>query len=286
MGIVYPVKEVILPKDLKGAENGKLDPKLLKAIKPGGKLHHLAANAWEAMRVAAEKEGITFAHVGDYRPYEAQLSMFKDRYVKGDSGDPRKITRKFNDEVWMLKKGMAPAGSPGTSNHGWGLAIDIALKVDGKVVSIMEDPDGKGKGVKSGLDWLFANADKYGFSWEIKEGAQAEAWHIRYFTGDKIPAAVAEHFGGAVTAASAPAAAPAAPAAPAAKSAAQVAYPGTPLQLGSTGDAVKALQEKLGVAVTGTFDKATGAAVKKYKTANGLASDGIAGPKVWTKLFA
>ena len=171
MGIVYPVKEVILPKDLKDAENGKLDPKLLKAIKPFGKLHHLAANAWEAMRVAAEKEGITFAHVGDYRPYEAQLSMFKDRYVKGDSGDPRKITRKFNNEVWMLKKGMAPAGSPGTSNHGWGLAIDIALKVDGKTVSIMEDPDGKGKGVKSGLDWLFTNADEYGFSWEIKEGA-------------------------------------------------------------------------------------------------------------------
>ena len=131
---------------------------------------------------------------------------------------------------------------------------------------------------------MFANADKYGFSWEIKEGAQAEAWHIRYFTGDKIPAAVTEHFGGAATAASAPAA-PAAPATPAATSAAPVAYPGTPLQLGSAGDAVKALQAKLGVAVTGTFDKATEAAVKTYKTANGLASDGVAGPKVWTKLF-
>ena len=280
MGIVYPVKDVILPRDLKGVENGKLDPKLLKAIKPGGKLHHLAANAWEAMRVAAEKEGITFAHVGDYRPYDAQLSLFKQRYVKGDSGDPRKITRKFNNEVWMLKKGMAPAGSPGTSNHGWGLAIDIALKVGGKVVSIMEDPDGKGEGVKSGLEWLFKNADKYGFSWEIKEGAQAEAWHIRYFPGDKIPAAVAEHFGGSATATPAPAAAPAS------VSAAVVAYPGTPVQTGSTGEAVKALQAKLKVPVTGTFDKATEVAVKKFKNANGLPNDGIAGPKVWAKLFA
>jgi LAS superfamily LD-carboxypeptidase LdcB len=38
-----------------------------------------------------------------------------------------------------------------------------------------------------------ANAHKYGFSWEIKEGAQAEAWHIRYFTGDKIPQAVLDY---------------------------------------------------------------------------------------------
>lgn len=225
MGIKYPVKPVVLPKDMKGLENGKLPEKLLKPIKPSGKLHHLAADAWEAMRVAAERDGITLAQVGDYRPYERQLSLFKERYVKGDSGDPRKITRKFNGETWMLKKGMAPAGSPGTSNHGWGLAIDAALKVNGRIVSIMQDPDGKKKGVKSGLEWLFANADKYGFSWEIKEGAQAEAWHIRYYPGDKIPAAVLEHFGksgnAAPAAAPAPAAAaaaapaPAAPAAPA-----------------------------------------------------------------------
>jgi LAS superfamily LD-carboxypeptidase LdcB len=92
----------------------------------------------------------------------------------------------------MLKKGMAPAGSPGTSNHGWGLAIDAAVIVDGKTIAITSDPDGKG-GFKSGLEWLMANALKYGFSWEIKDGAQAEAWHIRYFTGDKIPQAVLDY---------------------------------------------------------------------------------------------
>jgi LAS superfamily LD-carboxypeptidase LdcB len=144
------------------------------------------------MRDAAATDGYDLCHVGAYRPYEQQLSLFKERYVKGDSGDPRKITRKFENEVWMLKKGMAPAGSPGTSNHGWGLAIDVALKVGGKIVQITVDPDGKKGPLDSGLDWLFANADKFGYSWEIKEGAQAEAWHIRYYCGDKIPQAVAD----------------------------------------------------------------------------------------------
>jgi LAS superfamily LD-carboxypeptidase LdcB len=188
----YPVKEVVLPKDLKGVDNGKLPANLLVDIKPNGQMHHLAARAWKAMRHDAKVAGILLGHVGAYRPYEQQLSLFNQRYVKGDSGDPRKITRKFKNETWMLKKGMAPAGSPGTSNHGWGLAIDAAVIVNDKTVPITSDPDGKG-GFKSGLEWLMKNALSYGFSWEIKEGAQAEAWHIRYFTGDKIPQAVLDY---------------------------------------------------------------------------------------------
>lgn len=188
----YPVKPVVLPKDLKGVENGKIPANLLKPIKPNGQLHHLAARAWTAMRSAAKKDGLLLGHVGDYRSYDGQLALFKARYVKGDSGDPRKITRTFKGETWMLKKGMAPAGSPGTSNHGWGLAIDAACIIGDKTVQITADPDGKG-GLKSGLEWLLANADRFGFSWEIKEGAQAEAWHIRYHAGDKIPQAVLDY---------------------------------------------------------------------------------------------
>lgn len=204
MSIVYPVKEVILPSDLKGLENGKLPAGLLKTIKPHGQLHHLTAKCWEAMCINAAEDGVTLTHVGAYRPYKDQEALFLQRYVKGDSGDPRKITRKWNNEVWMLKKGMAPAGSPGTSNHGWGLAIDAALMVAGKLVNITGDPDGKGP-LKSGLDWLFENAISHGFSWEIKSGAQAEAWHIRMFTGDKLPERVVATLGEAAAAAPAPA---------------------------------------------------------------------------------
>jgi len=186
MAIEYPVKDVILPSDLKGQENGKLDPKILRDIEPHGKMHRLAAKSWKAMCINAKKDGVILTHVGAYRPYEDQLKLFMDRYVKGDSGDPRKITRKFDNATWMLKAGLAPAGSPGTSNHGWGLAIDAALMVAGKLVNITGDPDGKGP-LKSGVDWLMDNAIPHGFSWEIKSGSQAEAWHIRYFCGDNLP---------------------------------------------------------------------------------------------------
>ena len=131
---------------------------------------------------------------------------------------------------------------------------------------------------------MIDNVKDFGFSWEV---VPEEPWHIRYVAGDAVPAAVK------AWADANPGAVPAASAAPAAKSAAakpaaggKPAFPGAPLTTGATGDAVKALQEKLGVAVTGTFDAATGAAVKKFKNANGLGNDEIAGPKVWAKLFA
>jgi len=287
MGIKYPVKDVVLPKDLKGVANGKLPDSILKPIAIGGKLHHLAAAAFNAMTKAAKADGINFKHVGDYRPYDAQLSLFKQRYVKGDSGDPRKITRTFEGEKWMLKAGMAPAGSPGTSNHGWGIAIDVALEVGGKLLSITSDPDGKG-GFKDGVEWLMKHADTYGFSWEIKEGAQAEAWHIRYYPGDNVPAAVSGTASAPAAQAPAPAPVASAPAAPApAAKAKATTYPGTPITNGSKGEAVKAIQEKLGITpVDGDFGDKTAAAVKKFKMSNGMQQDSIVGPKVWAKLFS
>jgi hypothetical protein len=61
---------------------------------------------------------------------------------------------------------------------------------------------------------------------------------------------------------------------------------GTPpvLKLGSTGDWVSYLQDRLAMTVTGTFDAATDAAVKAYQSANGLTADGIVGPASWSKL--
>lgn len=283
----YPVKEVKLPKDLKNIENGKLSDDMLVDIKPNGQMHKLAASAWAAMRAAAKEDGYVLGHVGAYRPYDQQLSLFKDRYVKGDSGDPRKITRKFNGETYMLKAGMAPAGSPGTSNHGWGLAIDAALIVDGKTIQITSDPDGKGP-LKSGLDWLMANADKYGYSWEIKEGAQAEAWHIRYYPGDDIPEAVAAHHA-AKGGSSAPAVAPATPA-PAPASAKKAVNPTPNLKRGDKGDIVKKFQTEMvkdgfQVKVDGDYGQATEKVVKEFQKKHGIPETGTVDAKFWEVLL-
>jgi hypothetical protein len=33
---------------------------------------------------------------------------------------------------------------------------------------------------------------KYGFTWEVESGPNAESWHIRYICGDEWPSAVDE----------------------------------------------------------------------------------------------
>jgi len=48
-----PVVTVKLPKDLKGTKNGQLPADIMRPITPSGKLHHLAARAWEALHDAA-----------------------------------------------------------------------------------------------------------------------------------------------------------------------------------------------------------------------------------------
>jgi putative chitinase len=58
------------------------------------------------------------------------------------------------------------------------------------------------------------------------------------------------------------------------------------LRRGSTGDAVKQMQQKLGIAADGDFGPGTEAAVRKWQAANGLTADGIVGPKTLAALMA
>ncbi len=58
------------------------------------------------------------------------------------------------------------------------------------------------------------------------------------------------------------------------------------LKLGSTGDDLVKLQQKLGVDPIGKFGPKTEAAVKAWQSANGLTADGIVGPGTWAKMFA
>jgi peptidoglycan hydrolase-like protein with peptidoglycan-binding domain len=61
------------------------------------------------------------------------------------------------------------------------------------------------------------------------------------------------------------------------------------LKLGSSGDNVKVLQERLnvfgaGLEVDGQFGNLTNQAVLSFQRANGLEVDGIVGPKTWKAL--
>ena len=57
------------------------------------------------------------------------------------------------------------------------------------------------------------------------------------------------------------------------------------LKVGSKGNEVKQLQEKLGLAADGSFGPGTEKAVKSWQTANGLTADGLVGDGTWSKMF-
>ena len=57
------------------------------------------------------------------------------------------------------------------------------------------------------------------------------------------------------------------------------------LKLGSEGEDVKKLQQKLGVDIIGKFGPKTEAAVKAWQAINGLTADGIVGDGTWSKMF-
>ena len=57
------------------------------------------------------------------------------------------------------------------------------------------------------------------------------------------------------------------------------------LKKGSSGEEVKQLQTKLGLASDGVFGAGTEAKVKEWQAANGLTADGIVGDGTWSKMF-
>jgi LAS superfamily LD-carboxypeptidase LdcB len=170
----YPVRPVKLPADLKGVKPGELPETLLRPIEGKGKLHHLAADAYEAMDEAANADGIDLSPTSQadtYRSLAVQEYGFFQRHTLTPKGKQAKQKpRIYKGKAWYLKKGYAPMAVPGTSNHNLGIAIDIA--------------NASGKR----LEWLLANEHKFGFSHEL----DSEPWHIRYTEGDDVPQAVKE----------------------------------------------------------------------------------------------
>lgn len=166
--MAFPVSAVRQPAALAGVENGRIPGHLLTTVPSlhRGKditLLDVASRSFLAMRSAAEKDGVRLEAISSYRTYEQQVTLFTARYSR--TFHPGVPSRVWNGQRWYHVSG-ATTAVPGTSNHGSGLAIDFIV----------------GTGF---VNWAMANAKSFGFSWEI----QSENWHLRYFSGDVIPAA-------------------------------------------------------------------------------------------------
>jgi putative chitinase len=57
------------------------------------------------------------------------------------------------------------------------------------------------------------------------------------------------------------------------------------LKVGSKGNEVKQLQEKLGLSADGSFGPGTEKAVKAWQSSNGITADGVVGDGTWSKMF-
>lgn len=162
----YPVKRLVIPKRLKRFGNGMLPERLLRPTGAGGLLYTIAALDFNKMYDHARSEGVVLRSVGAYRSYERQEQLFRQRMTRKRKLAKRPLVRRiWKNKIWYLAR-LAPVAVPATSNHGWGLAIDLDLT----------NPNV--------FPWLCKNAPKYGFYLQGKPftptgkpNREYEPWH-------------------------------------------------------------------------------------------------------------
>lgn len=136
-----------------GYRNGRIDPNNLQSIGVGQhRLYKDAAQAFIQMAKAyydIKKKPLTVTD--SYRPLQVQIDLIlKKGYYKGEAPVNTSQTSGL-------------AAQPGTSNHGWGLAVDIA---------------GADTFDSDTYKWLATNAENFGFQ-RIKDDTK-EPWHWEY----------------------------------------------------------------------------------------------------------
>ena len=128
-----------------GYPNGLIPPSAMCPLGVGG--HQLrcdAAAAWRAMSAAfAGAFGTPMCITDSYRSYASQVKLYGEK--------------------------PALAAVPGTSNHGWGLAVDLCGGIEHYGTPA--------------YNWLVANAGRFGWlhpSWADPGNGREEPWHWEY----------------------------------------------------------------------------------------------------------
>jgi hypothetical protein len=175
-----PTTRVVLPSVVQGHENGKLPAALLRNFDGRGALLEIVSYGMQALHLQAWADridgfgGIDTETVGRYRTYAQQETLFRSRYTTTVlAGRPSKI---WNGVRWYQKPGTAMAAVPGTSNHGWASADDVAEERTGDTTP---DPMSDRQ-----LAWMRDNAPSFGFGLE----SRLERWHWHWTAGDALPA--------------------------------------------------------------------------------------------------
>lgn len=126
--------------------NGRAPDIALAPIPGNGRLRRDAAAAWNAMHQAARRDGVELSIIEGsirrtYRPFSAQVAA---------------------RQMWCAQGRCGNAAVPGTSNHGWGLTVDLMNMTQ--------------------RAWIDRRGAAFGWS---KKWADApwEWWHVKYLPG-------------------------------------------------------------------------------------------------------
>lgn len=138
IGKVGGYGRLVPPGELQMYGNGRIPPQALELIGQGGhRLWAPAAQAWQGLVHAAAADGISITITDSYRSYEEQVDLVRRKGLYSEGG---------------------LGAVPGTSNHGWGLAVDADV------------------GDARTLDWMRVNAWRFGFV----EAVPREPWHWEF----------------------------------------------------------------------------------------------------------
>jgi hypothetical protein len=135
------------PSTVAGQTNGSLSPTLLRHASPTCQVFRDAAPSLISMLHAARRDGVILSANECFRDYAGQVAM---------------------REHWCGRNACHMAAVPGTSNHGWGKAVDF------------RDQDGGLHWESRGYKWLKANAGRFGWNHPGvmgPTGSVPEPWH-------------------------------------------------------------------------------------------------------------
>ena len=125
------------PAELARYGNGKIPESALQQVgTTGHRLWAPAATSLDALMRAARADGVNIGITDAYRPYAEQVDVARRKGLYSQGG---------------------LAAKPGTSDHGWGLAVDLDL--DGRAQT-----------------WMRSHASQFGFA----ETTPREPWHWAY----------------------------------------------------------------------------------------------------------
>ncbi|NPU96785.1 MAG: M15 family metallopeptidase [Candidatus Omnitrophica bacterium] len=144
----------------------------------GFNLRQSAADAFEAMRHAAKKDGFQLHSVSSFRGFDHQLTIWNRKFRQlRQQGFPA------HDILWKI---IQYSSIPGSSRHHWGTDLDIIDRNQPSPADPLLAEHFAAGGIYHPLyQWLLVNAPTYGF-YEVytndpqRTGFAYEPWHWSY----------------------------------------------------------------------------------------------------------